>query len=66
MNWSYVAEVEELSETEFTHHADNAGISTSEFSTPGFIFNLKSNAHFGFKCQNRYRSGSEYILSTAQ
>lgn len=46
MNWIHVAEVKEVSKPEFRHHADGAGISSSDFPVfgdieVGFIFNKK-------------------------
>lgn len=50
MNWSEVAEVEELSEPEFTHHADTntsaefpPGFRVSSGVTVVFIFNKQTN-----------------------
>lgn len=48
MTWSNIAEVEELTQAEFTHHADSTGISTFFFFLIGlgcthFVFNLGLN-----------------------
>lgn len=56
INWSEVAEVEELLKPDFTHHNDIAGISS--ISTGKMVKKKKSSlghTYFGFNSEHRQR-----------